>query len=365
MKKAFTITELLVAIGLLAIIMAGSGVVFSTTMRARHRAAATAEISRKLRAVTDQLNTDFKGLRKDGLIFVAWTAGQQNGRYIRDDRILFFANGDFQSYGADPSLPIVRGNVARICYTLADDSSGKVAMQQKPRRRILARSQHILTADESLPLFPDLENIPVPLQLIKNEDYIKRNQQYEYDIESMAGWKNLSMDKLAEILTVATGIKIKIKSLDEDTDPTTGGLMVDPEKPENVHLLLCEGISQFSIQGWYDNRIDPPRWFPQVDPDGDDFIDIDPPDDLSDSDFPTTGSPPAIDPNNVAAIIYHPRGVAVYGDGFTDPVPPLDEANFNNIPGLGRAFKFTFTIYDSKGVFTDGKTFSHIVYLDD
>jgi len=29
-----------------------------------------------------------------------------------------------------------------------------------------------------------------------------------------------------------------------------------------------------------------------------------------------------------------------------------------------RALKFTFTIYDSKGVFPDGKTFTHIVYLN-
>jgi len=33
--------------------------------------------------------------------------------------------------------------------------------------------------------------------------------------------------------------------------------------------------------------------------------------------------------------------------------------------GSPTAFKFTFTIYDSKGIFKDGKTFTHIVYLAD
>ncbi|MCP4712759.1 MAG: hypothetical protein GY869_29375, partial [Planctomycetes bacterium] len=47
--------------------------------------------------------------------------------------------------------------------------------------------------------------------------------------------------------------------------------------------------------------------------------------------------------------------------------PPFyyNEADFNFIPGLGRALKFTFTLYDSKNIFRQGKTFTHIVYLDD
>ena len=43
----------------------------------------------------------------------------------------------------------------------------------------------------------------------------------------------------------------------------------------------------------------------------------------------------------------------------------LNEEHFNEIPGLGRALKFTFTLYDSKGIIKEGRTFTHIVYLDD
>jgi hypothetical protein len=42
----------------------------------------------------------------------------------------------------------------------------------------------------------------------------------------------------------------------------------------------------------------------------------------------------------------------------------IDEANFNSIPGLGRALKFTFTLFDSKGIIKKGMTFTHIVDLD-
>ena len=47
-----------------------------------------------------------------------------------------------------------------------------------------------------------------------------------------------------------------------------------------------------------------------------------------------------------------------------DHLPDLDEDHFALIPGLGRALKFTFTLYDSRGLIKKGRTFTHIVYLD-
>ncbi|MHC4371396.1 MAG: hypothetical protein ACYSW8_27600, partial [Planctomycetota bacterium] len=61
---------------------------------------------------------------------------------------------------------------------------------------------------------------------------------------------------------------------------------------------------------------------------------------------------------------YPPYGaVKIRGIGY-DP-NFLTEERFNDIPGLGRALKFTFTLYDSKGIGKGGRTFTHIVYLDD
>jgi type II secretory pathway pseudopilin PulG len=63
MKKAFTIMELLVAVGLLAVVLAAVGVVFNYSIDAQRTAASTAEMMRTLRAITDQLNIDFKDPR--------------------------------------------------------------------------------------------------------------------------------------------------------------------------------------------------------------------------------------------------------------------------------------------------------------
>ena len=69
-----------------------------------------------------------------------------------------------------------------------------------------------------------------------------------------------------------------------------------------------------------------------------------------------------MDPDNVPRIIYPGWGFS--SNSIIYPANLVDEANFNMIPGLGRALKFTFTLYDSKGIFENGKTFTHIVYLN-
>jgi len=105
-RKAFTIVELLLGISLLTVLLVVSGVVFQMAVKSYRTAAATGEVARKLRAVTNQLNTDFRGLRKDGQIFIAWVAEPDPedpgfAGYKRFDQITFFADGNFNSYNYD------------------------------------------------------------------------------------------------------------------------------------------------------------------------------------------------------------------------------------------------------------------------
>ncbi|MHC4573629.1 MAG: PulJ/GspJ family protein, partial [Planctomycetota bacterium] len=74
MKKAFTTIELVVAVGILAMVLSFAGVIFKISVESQRAAAANAEIMQKLRTITSQLSADFKGLRKDGEIFAAWGA---------------------------------------------------------------------------------------------------------------------------------------------------------------------------------------------------------------------------------------------------------------------------------------------------
>ena len=361
MKRAFTITELLVAMGLLAAILAASGVVFSSAVDAKRTADATGEIALKLAAITDQLTADFKGLRKDGEIFLLWMAGvDEDGddivdRFERFDRIMFFANGDFSSYRPGPDGNIIHGNTARICYMLAKSTDGTAAQLQEPAERILSRTQHIYSSNLTFPVFPDM-TVPFDEALFRNGNY-----NLEYETTTLGQWELLPALEKYSILTILSDTTVSSGSAIPQTD---WGTTVNPADPSTIHSLFCEGVGNFSIQGWHDGL---GRWVPQINPDND------PDGDLSDTDFiPNSGG---IDATNLPMILYPYRttgtdaygGIELYLNGLPFVYLPneVNEANFNQIPGFGRAFKFTFTLYDSIGVFPKGKTFTHIVYLDE
>jgi len=347
----------MVAIGLLAIVLSFAGVIFNASINTHRTAIANAEIMRKLRAITDRLDADFQGLCKGGEIFVAWVAEDRRPDFSdcdldgfeRFDRIMFFSLGDFQSY---KTAPLVRGKFARVCYMLATRGGpgGVPAAAQPKPKRILARTQHILTAG-AVPLFFD------PNSLVDAHWYTWNNL-YEYDKIWLDDWKKMSSANKRNALSVITDVKVDVLGL-----PTVAravwGAHVDPADPNSIHMLLCEGVGEFKIQGWYDAER---RWVPEVDRDGDG--------DLTDpSDFFWL-RPGVLDPDRVPGVLYPFRvsvppetygGVNINGIGYGGP---LDETDFNRIPGLGRALKFTFTLFDSKGVIKQGRTFTHIVYLD-
>ena len=341
-KKAFTLIELVVAIAILAMVLSFAGVVFKVSINSHRTAIANAEIMRKLRAITDQLNADFKGLRKDGEIFVAWVAKPVSNPAYKDndldgferfDRIVFFANGDFQSYGANP---MIRGNIVRICYMVAKKGDVRPEGQNRTER-VLARTQHILTADPALAGFLDPDNFT-------DAQWYEWNNRYEYDNIALEAWKSIPSQGKIDILSVISDVKVGTSGVSEQIR----GAMVEPTDPNSIHMLLCEGVAEFKIQGWNDAR---QRWVPEVDPDGDG--------NPADTHFFLT------DPNRTPGVLYpYPPFGGVSINNISYPRQQVDEAHFNAIPGLGRALKFTFTLYDSKGIIEQGRTFTHIVYLD-
>ena len=365
-NKAFTLIELMVAIAILAMVLSFAGVIFKVGIDSYRMAMANAEIMQKFRAITDQLNADFKGLRKDGEIFVAWVAKEavtanydgyrdcDDDGYERFDRITFFANGDFYSYRASPK--IIRGNTARICYMLArnidgkraeeyrdlsPNETGRILREEDRRNRILARTQHILAVDLSA-IDPNGFN--------DNQQWFAWNNLNEHDTIIMEAWKNMPQKIKEDMLSVITDVKVGSPGV--VPDESVWGTQVDLAEPNLIHLLLCEGVGEFKIQGWYDAGR---RWVPEVDPDGDGKT--------SDSEFFLA------DPDAVPGVLYPypPYGkVSLNGPAFQGRFFQniLNERDFNQIPGLGRALKFTFTLYDSKGIIKKGRVFTHIVYLD-
>ncbi len=369
MRKAFTLMELVVALAILAVVLSFAGVIFRVSIDSHRLAVANAEIMQKLRVLTDQLDADFRSLRKDADIFVVWNAAPKPGYvepngvsggtgtsfvgtqgYERFDRIMFFTTGDFQAYGRSE-----RSNVARICYTLARGPSASPAdpnwaPMQKPWKRVLARTQHLLISPT-----PGSTDKPLDVNGFTTEQWLKWNSQDEIDRISLEGWKRMPEAQKIDMLSVIGDITITKDSgstrIESRPAHEARGVLIDPAQPESIHSLFCQGVGQFMVQGWNDQLN---RWIPAVDPDEDG--------DLADSDFILTSDNRALDPEKDPGLWYPRQGSSLREPDF--PVTRIDQEHFNQIPGLGRALKFTFTLYDSRNLIRNGRTFTHIVYLD-
>lgn len=353
--NGFTLIELVVAIGILAMVLVFAGVIFKVSIEAHRTSTANAEIMQKLRAITDQLNADFEGLRKDAPLLIWFEQDDSSEDPNRFDQIMFFADGDFQStqlyesdYPAD--LPykeedkMVRGNIARIFYGQAQVYSEKESDFVEPqdqyiendqddptddpvlniRKRTLARRQHILTADDDFPDWPDADMSDFD----EKDGTIYNNDSYEHDSLSLSEWK------IVDDYTTVTDACFKNRP---EIDITN---LQDLSMPQGLHMLLCEGVGSFAIQwAYWDEDDDVFYWFPSDDVDGD-------------SHFVSNG--------NEFGVYFNIPG-SIPGDW--DTVDELDgNDDFKIFP---KALKFTFTLYDSKGILQGGRPFTHIVYLGD
>ena len=319
-RKAFTLIELTVSIGLLALVISFASVIFRVSIEGYRTASANAEIMQKLRAVTDQFNRDFGGLQTDAPLLI-WFEREDPNRY---DQIMFFANGDFQStqlYSDTSGEPdeggdkLLVGNVARVFYGQAQslDEGGSLSEPSDldEPERLLARRQHILTADEDIKEWPDYSML----------DFDLRNEWYEHDSLSLAEWKTIETDKYDS----------PIIPFCFDERP-----FVSLELPDTFHKLMCEGVGSFAIQwAYWDEDEDRLYWFP------------------SDSHFSSI--------DDEFGVYFNMPGLTSIGGWHN----PFTDAEFTgeDFALYPKAFKFTFTLYDSKGILDNGRTFTHIVCI--
>jgi prepilin-type N-terminal cleavage/methylation domain-containing protein len=377
MKKAFTIIELLVAMGLLSVLIAISGLVFSTAVKAHRAANATGEISAKLQAFTHQLDADFGNghLQKDGEFLLVWAPSPElkrdgtildkdgNGipdRYLSFDRILFFtANGDMlQSYNEQPADTNGDGAVdstkpaysteARLCYNFGRDAYDTRAHNEpNPVKRMFCRTHHLITADTDLLPWPDLSVAWDPADFVKKNFWDKTTSTHGYEYQTMdkIAWFNIPGGIKEDMLMAMMDITFK-PSVAAPGCPQVD-LTSPPKTAATIHQLFMQGVGQFRVQVWRSD-LTPNRWYPEIDPDGNG--------DYSDSDYYVTSEKIVTD--DVGGIWNINDDASHFSIHFVDPSIPLPLS----IP-FTSALKFTFTLYDSNGVFKDGKTFTYIVYL--
>ncbi|MBN2019450.1 MAG: prepilin-type N-terminal cleavage/methylation domain-containing protein [Sedimentisphaerales bacterium] len=332
-RRAFTLVELVVAVGIMAMVILFAGTIFKESIGSYRAASAQAEIMQKLRVITDQLDSDFKGLRKDAPLFI-WFHQHDIDARQRFDQIMFFADGDFQSTGLWANKPVV-GNLARIYYGQTQNSLGL-----EPKKRILARRQHISTADLALDAWPNPANFAATFNLANNDIY-------EHDRISLSQWQAL--------MTQDVNVSFTIEACIGRTGNSRP--MVNLASAQGLHMLMTEGVSSFSIQWSYNSTLtgSPVLWWPSVDPEGDGQVN-------NPNDFNFNVSFPWIDRMGFFFNAVKPIPLFVLWNSYDNasgPYYPVIK------PVYPQALKFTFTLYDSKGVFREGQTFTHIVYLGD
>jgi len=363
--RGFTLIELLVAVAILAIVMSFAGVIFKVCVESHRTAIANTEIMQKLRAITDQLDSDFKGLQTDAPLLI-WFRQDPNDPSQRYDQIMFFADGDFQSTQLYAGRPII-GNVARIYYGQAQsldprDNTMKYPFYLDRHKRLLARRQHILTADPDLYVWPIAGNIGGTFDDVDGAPKgYNNNEIFEHDSLSLAQWKTL--DSTAYGVLGGT-----ILNTCFDFPP-----WVNMGDAKTFHKLMCEGVGNFTIQwAYWDPGLDPISplddklmWFPSDNPDGSgtyshfDLVRMD--------GFPSNppGTPkPGYTDFDVFGVFFNiPNGSQInyWGIASLMRYNPTNKFPYGFYP---KALKFTFTLYDSKGVIKNGRTFTHIVYLD-
>jgi hypothetical protein len=340
--------ELIVAVALLAIIMAIAGVIFRIALSSYRLAAAQAEIMGKLRIVTTQLDGDFQGLRTDTPIYIGWVAqadANQLDHYRSLDRIVFFARGAFESMGRT-SAGIREGSDARITYMLAR-VNGQAARTQRVQQRILGRTQHIMSAPRSSTSSIDEPN-DAPGWFDWHND---PNRQYDDRFYRSQQWLTMDAKGIEDAMIGMTGMDPNSRTLYDDygTDVNT----VAPG--DSLAKILCQGVGQFRVQGWFEGTSGGRgRWVP------------DPNQDLMDAGKSGTLLYFPSDPAGIrgSAPYGYVRLEGAYDEVFLNRTNPTNPLLTKDVPGLGRALRFTFTLYDSKGLIPEGMTFSHIVYLD-
>jgi type II secretory pathway pseudopilin PulG len=261
MKKAFTITELLVAIGLLAAVLAASTSIFHYSIEAQRTAMATAEIMRTLRAITDQLNYDFAGLLKDGYLVL-------HSESDANDAVYFFSTGDFQSWEDSE----IRSNIARIYFGPAGHSKSNLALDIK----LLTPGKFGLDYNDA--------NFAACQSNIKN---------YEDP---------------CDILSINRPL-------------------IDIEKdPNDVRKLLVQNVGQVRIEWTSDSS----SW--------------------------------AAPGDKITWFGYNNRSGRAFENSIGNPYYLAYWSPSNQLD-WPKALKFTFTLYDSKGILKTGRKFEHIVYI--
>ncbi len=264
-KKAFTLVEIITAVGMLVMVVGFTSIIFKTSIEGYRTSVANGEIMQKLQTITTQLNRDFQGLPKDGFLRIVSHSvnDRRESKYNNQtwdvfmDGIYYFTAGDFQSW----FNPNYRSNIARVYFG------------------------HDLYSVNN----PD----PARYQYL-NICRLVRDTMLLTPVIKLGDANNISYSQIRAGSNPFTGYTI----------PNSAVVISDPNAIDAVRSRMCEGVGGLKIE-----------WFKDIDA--------------------------------VTKKIQWDRAGQWTPDSLDWP----------------EALKFTFTLYDSKGILRGGRTFTHIVYI--
>jgi len=357
-----TLVEMLVAVAITVVLLAIIGAVFSHASEATGLAVASNEVMSDLRILTRRLDHDFRGLRADMPMAILFEQHDPDGTpntgdEFRQDRVVFFANGDFQS----PDGPA--GNMARIFYGQSLAVAGR--SEEGPYDRfVLTRRWKLLTADTSCGMCPP-DGLWWASQLWQYYDY------YNIENGTLGFWKNETAANFEDYYfnngETASWFRRPNLSLQQ------GGSSLSPPIGTDAvqRLYLLSDVGQFQVQVWFEPSGIPEthwmegRWFPD-------------PVHFTGGYFANTTPGPFGFYWNTADMTNSADYFTVTGSGSVDNPyiywwSPKDLQDMITIQ-LGaatpwtnawpKALRFTFTLYDkNRSSFPKGRTFSYIVEL--
>ncbi|MBN1765615.1 MAG: type II secretion system protein [Sedimentisphaerales bacterium] len=380
-----TLAEMLVAISITILMLMITGMVFKSSSDASGKAIALNDLMLQTRVLTRQLEQDLEGLRSDMPMAIMFEAHCNNGtdptydpadsstwlgvpydkpRLVRYDRIVFFANGDFQAsdYPDKNGYAFqIKSGLAQVFYGQSMDRPATPEETLWPIRQILTRRCRMLVNDDSSnPFFnwykPSLAGTPG-----SPEEYDFMPVIYPIqnpDCSSPVVWKNIKIELFQDFLYNDYYREIyfsnyKNKYLHQslirrpylgvdNQGPGIAGIRFDGLQ----RLYMLPDVVDFKIQLWFET-IAGDYWFPT-----DQYLASNPAFGVYwNVNTPVTTSPPPPPPYDVDGIEWWPDH-------------SLTQTPLSHLNAWPRAIRFTFTLYDrNRSHFPLGKTITYIKKL--
>jgi len=312
--RAFTLAELLVSVGILALLIITVGVIFAMSTKAASLSNAANEVHNNFRALEQQLRRDLMGIRKDAFLGLCYhflppravAPDRPEKAAVRADWLVFFANGQFQTirqrwdsthqvFGGPAPLPI-ESNLARIQYGLLgthDPVTGQASARGALTSLELGRFAKLSVRDLN-PLTvpggnPSQDDPPTMLEFANagladagagsgavwdKADDVYENWEFEHELA--ADWRDPSRYPLIPPAASPNWPSyvsrlIGLYPAGQQRNNLWLGLgYLDVAAAAADHLRMLPGCVQFKVQRWAEsNPVQPldgtwiPRWWPE------------------------------------------------------------------------------------------------------